>query len=547
MRKRILACGEFTQLSTGYAVYMRGLLTFLHNNGYDVIELACACIEGDRRLENVPWKVIANIPHQSNTGALEKYNNFPSSEYGAWQFENIVNNFRPDVVIDIRDNWHYEFQLRSPLRDYFSSVIMPAIDAEPQNKSWLNFQSKADAVLSYTQWGIDIMNDSGFKINTIGATPPIASPEFVPYFGKKQDIKNEFGIGDKIVIGMVGRNQKRKLFPNLFSAFSEVSKKVDNAVLLIHTKFPDRGWAIDEEIVKYNIADKVYITYVCNQCGTVKPSLYKGVTGYCDKCGYANSAVTSNSDVGVSNAEMVKLYNSMDLYVQWHTNEGYGIPAMEALACGVPIVGVDYSAVSEVLTLGGGYKITPIGFTQEIETGRKFAVPDDAELTNYVYEFCMLPAQIRAKMGVIARMHYDANWNIENSYKNWVKAIESVKPKKSWNNPPEAHQIPQSFPTGMSNIDFAEWLIIEVLNKREYIGSEMHARLLRDLNDSITPGGFGGMYYHEINSCVFKDDQKYIPFSQSDAFNLFKTMAEINNIWEQERVAKNESLVHISQ
>jgi glycosyltransferase involved in cell wall biosynthesis len=223
MSKRILACGEFSQLSTGYAVYMRGLLNFLHNNGYQVLELACACVEGDPRLAQVPWMVIPNIPHESNKKAKEKYDSFPSAEFGAWQFEDILVNFKPDVVFDIRDNWHYEYQLRSPLRNYFASVIMPAIDAYPQNKSWLGFHSKADAVLSYTKWGIGLMNDSGHKINTVGATPPIASNEYIPL--DKRAIKKEFGFEDKIVIGMVGRNQKRKLFPDLFSSFSAFLNK----------------------------------------------------------------------------------------------------------------------------------------------------------------------------------------------------------------------------------------------------------------------------------------------------------------------------------
>lgn len=535
MSKRILACGEFSQLSTGYAVYMRGLLNFLHNNGYQVLELACACIEGDPRLNNVPWSIIPNIPHENNKIARDKYNSFPSAEFGAWQFEDILVNFKPDVVLDIRDNWHYEFQLRSPLRDYFASVIMPAIDAEPQNKSWLNFHSKADAVLSYTQWGIDLMKNSGFDINVIGATPPIAHNEYRPL--NKQEVKKEFGFEDKIVIGMVGRNQKRKLFPDLFSSFSAFLNKTGrtDTVLYIHTKHPDRGWNIDEEILKYDIANKVYLTYVCRTCGLVKPSLYKGFAGYCDKCGTSNSCVTANSDSGITNDDMAKVFNSMDLYVQWHTNEGYGIPVMEALACGVPIVGVDYSAVSEILEYGGGKKIKPVGFNQELETGRKFAIPDNEALSSYLEEFCLLPAQVRSRMGVLARMNYEKNWSIQKTYGTWMKAIESVKAKKPWNYQANLFPIPEDYPKGLDNKTFAEWIITHVLNRKEYLGTEMHTRLIRDLTDGISPGGFGGLFYHEINSANFRDNQ-YITFGQEEAFNTFRSMAQNNNFWEDSRV-----------
>lgn len=538
MKKRVLACGEFSQLSTGYAVYMRGLLNFLHKNGYEIIELACACIEGDHRLGNVPWTVIPNIPSESNKAERNRYDSIQGAEFGSWQFEELLLRYKPDVVIDIRDNWHYEYQLRSPLRDYYASVIMPAIDAEPQNKSWLNFHAKADAVLSYTQWGIDLMNNSGHNIKTFGATPPMAASEFIPR--NKLAIKKEFGLEDKIVIGMVGRNQKRKLFPDLFKSFSAFLDKTGrtDTVLYIHTKHPDRGWEIDEEILKYDIANKVYLTYVCGNCKLVRPSLYRGVAGYCERCGCLDSSVTANSDFGISNEDMSKVYNAMDLYVQWHTNEGYGIPVMEALACGVPITGVDYSAVSEILTLGGGHKIPPIGFTQELESGRKFAVPNNEALAEYLKDFCLLPASVKSKMGVLARFSYENNWSIEQTYGTWIKAIESVKPKKSWDSNPELHRIPEDYPKNLDNKSFADWLIISVLNKREFLGTEMHARLIRDLNTRISPGGFGGNFYHEISAASFRGNQ-YLPFGQDEAFGAIRHMALANNYWEDLRVKSN--------
>jgi hypothetical protein len=382
------------------------------------------------------------------------------------------------------------------------------------------------------------MNNSGFKINTMGATPPVAPNEFIPL--NKTLVKKEFGFEDKIVIGMVGRNQKRKLFPDLFKSFSAFLNKTGrtDTVLYIHTKHPDRGWEIDEEILKYDIANKVYLTYVCENCRLVKPSIYKGVRGYCERCGHADSSVTANSDFGIPNSDMAKVYNSMDLYVQWHTNEGYGIPVMEALACGVPIVGVDYSAVSEILDYGGGKKIKPIGFTQEIESGRKFAVPDNKELAKYLEEFCLLPSSVKSRMGVLARLNYEKNWSIEKTYGTWIKAIESVRPKKNWDAAPNIHNIPTDYPKNLDNKKFAEWLILAVLNRREYIGSEMHTRLIRDLNNGISPGGFGGNFYHEISASSFSGN-RYIPFKQEEAFNVFRNMAMENNYWEDLRVKSN--------
>lgn len=53
----------------------------------------------------------------------------------------------------------------------------------------------------------------------------------------------------------------------------------------------------------------------------------------------------------VSDDELVQLYNSCVLYVFPSLHEGFGLPALEAMACGAPVIGANTSSVPEVIGL----------------------------------------------------------------------------------------------------------------------------------------------------------------------------------------------------
>lgn len=538
---RLLAITDFSELATGYGVYCKELLTGLQARGHEVIELACGCIENDPKLNNVKWEVIANQPSPSNTRAKEAFDTLPLAEYGAWQFEDLCITYKPDVVLLFRDIWFDEFVLRSPLRDYFAVVCMPAIDAEPQNKNWLRVYEKADSVLCYTEWGLNLMRNSGYNIPVYKTAPPVAPKEFVR-LPNKERFKQALNLGDIRIAGFVGRNQRRKLFPELYSAFAQYLKEEpdSNVFLYSHTSYPDRGWELDEEISKYGISNRVLFTYICQNCRFIEPSLFRGPASYCARCQYQNSMVLARGDVSLTNTEMCKIYNLFDLYIQYAQNEGYGMPLAEAAACGVPGIAVDYSAMSEVCKLINGKLIPVKAFHQELETGRKFAIPDNQVLVQYLKDFFNRPYQMQDRDGILARIEYNKNWQFENTINAWDEAIKLVKPKLPWNNPPRIYPIPDNMIQNVDNTNFAKWLIGGVLRQPELLGSDMELRLIRDLNNQATPGGCGGQYYHEHNGVMV--DHRLVnhleKFNRELAFNVFRNMLAIRNKWEELRVQR---------
>jgi glycosyltransferase involved in cell wall biosynthesis len=532
MSPKVLIVTESSSMNSGYGTYAKHIISGLHNAGIEIAELSIGINKAFTAISNTPWKVYPNLP-DDGTPQKDVYNSSPGAEYGSWQFEAVLLDFKPTHVLDWRDCWHFEYQLRSPLRKYFAHIAMIPVDSEPQHKQWLDLYQQSDAILCYTQWGLDLMKSSNPKINTVGIAPPYAHKLYVPNSNRKE-LKNKLNLGDIKIIGMVGRNQKRKLFPNLFKAFSNFLKitKRNDMYLYCHTSYPDRGWELDEEIMKYGIQNRTLFSYICKKCANMEIGLFQGGLTTCYHCGTRNKVMCS-VEAGFDHNQMADAYNVMDLYVQWASCEGYGMPLMEAIACSTPSVAVDYSAMTEVTKLGGGKLIKPVDFSQEIESGRMFAIPDDNELTKYFSHFFSLPEQMRVIERNKTRKNYEKNWHPERVIQTWIDAINSTKPKLSWNSP-KINYNATTPPDNLSNENFVRWLIANVLCEPERVGTWLETRLLRDLDWEMSPGGMGGVYLNELSATQVVT--KYTPFNRIIALEHFTGLMNIKNFWEDERV-----------
>jgi len=79
----------------------------------------------------------------------------------------------------------------------------------------------------------------------------------------------------------------------------------------------------------------------------------------------------------VSNEELAKLYNAADVYVQNSVAEGFGLPIVEALSCGTPVI-TPWNSAQRELVEGRGW------ITQNIPEDMYFQVPVYVpQLTHY--------------------------------------------------------------------------------------------------------------------------------------------------------------------
>ncbi len=116
---------------------------------------------------------------------------------------------------------------------------------------------------------------------------------------------------DKKILMYVGNLKPHKNLETLLEAFSKIEDKEKCCLLLVGKAF-EKYNILEEKETKLNIKENV---------------IHTGI---------------------VSQEELVDLYNLADLFVFPSLYEGFGIPILEALACGTPVICSNTSSMPEV-------------------------------------------------------------------------------------------------------------------------------------------------------------------------------------------------------
>ena len=250
----------------------------------------------------------------------------------------------------------------------------------------------------------------------------------------------------------------------------------------------------------------------------------------------------SSVKLGLSYEQLAQIMNVFDLYVQYANSEGFGLPQVEAAACGVPVCGTDYSAMESVLRQLGGYPIKPRGMYKELETGCLRAVPDNEEAVKIFLDFFKKPEAMRRKEGFNTRQKFLEHFQWDKSGKMWESYFDSVEMRpyeQTWESPPRIRKPspkpPKEELQKVSYQQLASWLVQNVLCDANRTNSFLEDRISRDLMYGSSTSSTGGIYYNE-SSTAFDGQHARAEFNFDIAYNHMSQLCNKHNFWENKRM-----------
>jgi glycosyltransferase involved in cell wall biosynthesis len=201
---------------------------------------------------------------------------------------------------------------------------------------------------------------------------------------------------DRFVVGMNSANKgvvpNRKAFPEAFLAFAMFAQKHDDAVLYIHTESKGAMGGI-------NLID------LAQACGIGDDQIV-----FVDQ--YAYRSV-------IPPEILASIYTNMDVLLQPSMGEGFGIPAIEAQACGTPVVVSDASAQPELIGEGWAVRGQPWFDVPQKSWLMAPSVPDIVEALELAYQ----RGRSRSDKAIEFAQQYDADKVFSEM---WVPTLEAL-------------------------------------------------------------------------------------------------------------------------
>ena len=274
--------------------------------------------------------VAANFGLQATTLEHDGFTIYPaSSNWGNPTISTYAKHHRADLVIALCDAWVMK---PDEWADDLRMAIWTPIDHYPIPPAVLAvLQHEKVRPIAMSRFGETWMHK--FGLAPLYVPHGVDTGVFRPRPDLRESARDALSIPhDAFLVGMVAANKgnpsfPRKGFPQAFDAFASFAKKHKDAYLYVHTQAQPGGIdGIDLITLSRAVG--------CPETRVAFPPDHAWHLGIMDQKFVAN------------------LYAAFDVLLNPSMGEGFGIPILEAQACGVPVIASDHSAMSELTQAG---------------------------------------------------------------------------------------------------------------------------------------------------------------------------------------------------
>ena len=229
-----------------------------------------------------------------------------------WEFDILL------VLLDI--HWQEKILADFQERKFKYVGVMP-IEADPLCVSWAMILMQMDKVFIISQFGADEAQKQGIDAEHILVG---IDPEMWKFRTSEDRTKGRgvFGYTDEnFVVLTIADNQERKNLSKGMEIFAEFSETHEDArYVLVTREHQFVGWKLQDYAQELGIINKFMIL-----------------------------------ERGMTQEALWKVYAMADVFLLPSKAEGLGLPILESMAVGIPVIGTGCTAIKELITEGGGY------------------------------------------------------------------------------------------------------------------------------------------------------------------------------------------------
>lgn len=250
-------------------------------------------------------------------------------------------DWRADMLITLKEPWAF-----NTIQNYAINFVPYAIiDHSPVSASITSRLHTAFKVLVPSRFAQRELKTAGID-NTVYMPHGVRTDLYRPLEGHKEDCKKQWFLDpDDFTVLMVTMNRIRKMNPRAFRGykrFLELNPDVKSHLLFWGDMQPRPGGEATEGPIGLGVSDVgVNLLPEVMSLGLGEPIRWP------DRSLIAEGVPEWSGDDYVGGWDMVKLYNAADVLLFCTGGEGFGLPLIEAQACGVPVVTTDYAAGPE--------------------------------------------------------------------------------------------------------------------------------------------------------------------------------------------------------